>query len=159
LNVLHIVLPPLRDRPQDIPLLAAHFTSRHLFHGEPIAIAESTLDVLMQYFWPGNVRELKNCIEAAIPALTRNSIHVQNLPRRVTEAVAAVETRQPGITVRLKELEQRAIAQAMRLAHGDKTKAAQLLGIGKTTLYRKLKQMEARAKGQSEPPLEQPYLM
>jgi two-component system response regulator HydG len=159
LNVLHIVLPPLRERPQDIPLLAAHFTSRHLFHGEPIAITESTRDVLMQYFWPGNVRELKNCIEAAIPTLTRNSIHVHNLPRRVTEAVATAEIGQQGSTVHLKDLEQRAIGKAMRLTHGDKTEAAKLLGIGKTTLYRKLKAMKARAKSNGEPAPEQPYLM
>jgi two-component system response regulator HydG len=159
LNILHLVLPPLRERPQDIPLLAAHFTSRHLFKGEPIAVAESTRDVLMQYFWPGNVRELKNCIEAAIPTLTRNSIHLHNLPRRVTEAVATAENGPHKDTVRLKELEQRAIAKALRLAQGDKTKAAKLLGIGKTTLYRKLREMEARARSDGEPATGQSYLM
>ncbi len=159
LNILHIALPPLRDHPRDIPLLAAHFASRHLFHGEPITVAQSTLEVLMQYFWPGNIRELKNCIEAAVPTLTRNSIHVHNLPRRVTEAVASSENGQQENTVRLKELEQKAIAKAMRLARGDKTKAAKMLGIGKTTLYRKLKQIEARARGKGKPAPGEAYLM
>ncbi len=167
LAVLHIELPPLRLRRHDIPLLAAHFASRHLFRNEPITVTEGAMDVLRQYFWPGNVRELKNAIEAAVPTLTRNSIHVHNLPRRVTEGVrVSSDDEGPACAdeaLNLKRLEQKAIVQALRHTRNDKTKAARLLGIGKTTLYRKLKQMGSEAAGeQNEPaadPSDRPYVM
>ena len=159
LNVLQINLPPLREHPRDIPLLANYFTSRHLFRSEPITISGNTMNVLEQYFWPGNVRELKNCIEAAIPTLTRNFIQVHNLPRRVTEAVVAAVPGKREDSVNLRTLASDAIRQALRLAHNDKTRAAKLLGIGKTTLYRKLKGMEAEERREQKARAEGTYLM
>ena len=150
LNVLYIGLPPLRRHRHDIPPLAAHFASRHLFRNEPITLTERAIEVLQQYFWPGNVRELKNAIEASVPTLTRNSIHVHNLPRRVTEGVRTSSNDDDPETLNLKLLEQKAIGQALRRTRNDKTKAARLLGIGKTTLYRKLKQMGTGPAGADE---------
>lgn len=140
INVLSIELPALRDRRRDIPLLARHFASRHLFRGEPIELTDSALDALGRYRWPGNVRELKNVIAAAVATLTRNSIHAANLPPRVLEAAAAAPR---GVEEALdwKAEQRRMIRKALARAQGDKTRAARLLGIGKTTLYRKLKEM------------------
>jgi DNA-binding NtrC family response regulator len=147
LNILHVTLPALRERPEDIPLLASHFASRHLFRREPITLTESAKEVLLRYAWPGNVRELKNCVEAAVPTLTVNSIHVHNLPRRITDAVIvpSVSVACESESLNLVVLERRAIRQALELANNEKSKAAKLLGIGKTTLYRKLKELQAAA--------------
>jgi two-component system response regulator HydG len=143
LNVLSIELPPLRQRPQDVPLLARHFASRHLAQGAPITVSEAALEVLAGYPWPGNVRELKNCIEAAIAAANGSIIQPHHIAWRYTPPA------RPDATppVNLKDLERRAILRALELTNHDKLRAAQLLGIGKTTLYRKLKTL-----GVSEPP-------
>ncbi len=156
LNVLSLELPPLRQRPQDIPLLARHFASRHVVHGEPAALTDAAIEELLDYPWPGNVRELKNCIEAAIAAAGGHTIQPHHLPRRFRRGAAPVV---PGAdTVNLRELERRAILRALEMAGQDRARAARLLGIGKTTLYRKLKQMRApeppRARG-----IGQGYLM
>jgi len=137
LNVLAIELPPLRARPRDVPLLARHFASLHLVAGEPVTVSALAIDELAHYNWPGNVRELKNCIEAAVASLDGNTIHPQHLPRRCRPG--AQTSAAPSDSVNLEELERRAIARALELTGHDKARAARLLGIGKTTLYRKLK--------------------
>ena len=148
LNVLTIDIPPLRQRAQDIPLLARHFTSRHLVQGEPATISEAAIEILGRYGWPGNVRELKNCIEAAIATASGSMVHTQNLPRRLVSPGAAA----PGTeSVNLEFLERQAIRRALELSGGDKRLAAGLLGIGKTTLYRKLKQMGPLPTATGEP--------
>ncbi len=133
LNVLAIELPPLRRRRQDIPLLARHFASRHLAHGEPLTVAEDAIQVLSNYSWPGNVRELKNAIESAVAASGSSLLQEQHLPKKLRQKA---EDDEP---VNLRQLERRAIQRALELAAQDKARAAQLLGIGRTTLYRKLK--------------------
>jgi two-component system response regulator HydG len=142
LNVLSIALPPLRRRLADVPILARHFASRHFVQGEPVTITDAAIDELLQYPWPGNVRELKNCLEAAIAAANSSTIHPHHLPGRFRSGAS------PAVpladTVNLKELERRAIVRAMEMAGEDKIRAARLLGIGKTTLYRKLKGMVRR---------------
>ena len=143
LNVLNIEIPPLRQRRQDIPLLARHFAFRHLVHGEPVTISDTAIELLMEYSWPGNVRELKNCIEAALASLSGSTIHIQHLPRRFSASAREAPQEAESESVDLKQLERRAILRALKLAANDKARAARLLGIGKTTLYRKLKEMRA----------------
>jgi two-component system response regulator HydG len=157
LNVLRIELPPLRQRLQDVPLLAAHFASRHTVHGEPVSLAESALEALGEYSWPGNVRELKNCIEATIAASTGSLLQRHHIPARFLSPTSLHPAENDRDTVNLKRLERRAIERALRLAKHDKTRAARLLGIGKTTLYRKLK--EIAGEPEPAPPPSGPYLM
>jgi two-component system response regulator AtoC len=157
LNVLSIELPPLRQRAQDVPLLARHFASRHTIHGEPVRISESALEALAAYPWPGNVRELKNCLETALAVATSGLLQPQHLPARF---LRPGQTGLRGLewdTVNLKRLERRAIQRALDLAGQDKSRAARMLGIGKTTLYRKLKEISAETS--QFDPASTPYLM
>ncbi len=158
LNVLGIEIAPLRQRPQDVPLLARHFASRHLVLGQPMAISDAAIEALVGYPWPGNVRELKNSIESAIAWASGNIIYPQHLPRRFH---GKNRTPAPGArpeAVNLKQVERRTIRRALELAAGDKVRAARLLGIGKTTLYRKLKQMRQET-GSPAGPSNGGYLM
>lgn len=157
LNVLSIETPPLRQRRQDIPLLARHFASRHRAQGEPVAVSDAAIELLSEYSWPGNVRELKNCIEAAIASASSNVLLPQHLPRWFTRAAQQALPDQELGPVNLRELERRAIVRALELSSYDKLRAARMLGIGKTTLYRKLKTMGIRDTA-AKPPAES-YVM
>lgn len=140
LNVIQIELPPLREHKIDIPLLAAHFLEKfserqHQVH----TISEKALRLLMAYQWPGNIRELQNTIERAVVMSARNILKAEDL--------AAVPNAAPfsGILASnellpLAEMERRAVMRALEETGGDKLAAARLLGIGKTTLYRRLKE-------------------
>ena len=151
LNVLTIELAPLRQKPQDVPLLARHFASRHLCGGEPVTLSGAVLEALAAYPWPGNVRELKNTVEAAIARAGSSTIQPEHLPRPLGRPAALGDA--ASEPVNLRQLERNAIRRALDLAHQDKARAARLLGIGKTTLYRKLKQLEGA------PGSPGPYLM
>jgi len=139
LNVVQIRLPALREHKADIPLLAAYFLDKfsNPLHGVR-SFSEDALLQLMDYDWPGNVRELENAIECAIALGSDTILKVSDLPTKVQHATAHTLPRnyQP---MRLEEIERRAIFQALEETSGDKLEAARLLGIGKTTLYRKLK--------------------
>jgi DNA-binding NtrC family response regulator len=140
LNVVQIKLPPLRERKSDIPLLVTAFLDK--FSDGMDGSRELTEDAmrrLMAYDWPGNVRELENAIERAIALGSGPHVSVNDLPTNLqyptSERSPAKEEMLP-----LEELERRAILSALRQTGGDKQAAARALGIGKTTLYRKLKQ-------------------
>jgi DNA-binding NtrC family response regulator len=155
LNVLSIELAPLRQRPQDIPVLARHFASSHTIEGREVILSEEAINELMEYHWPGNVRELKNWIEAAIASASSNIIQPKDLPRRSgLTARRAVESPE---SLNLKQLEQQAILRALEITRWDKVRAARLLGIGKSTLYRRLKEMEASSPRLRRP--QHPYVM
>ncbi|HYM09267.1 MAG TPA: sigma-54 dependent transcriptional regulator [Bryobacterales bacterium] len=157
LNVLSIEIAPLRRRRQDIPLLARHFAARHIVQGEPVTVSDAALQMLAEYSWPGNVRELKNCIEAAIASAGGRLVQPQNLPRRYVRAAPAGSEEAALESVNLKRMERRAIRRALEMTAHDKLRAARLLGIGKTTLYRKLKEMQQE--GDAEPASPGGYLM
>jgi DNA-binding NtrC family response regulator len=139
LNVLSIKLPPLRLRKSDVPPLAHYFLDRH---GGTDSLAQGisyeAMSRMMGYNWPGNVRELENCIQRALVLSTGPMIQVKDLPSNVLypsgEAAAGSQVST------LNELERNAILQALEAAGGDRVRAARLLGIGKTTIYRKLKE-------------------
>ena len=107
-------------------------------------ISEDAMTRLMAYDWPGNVRELENAIERAVALGTSSLLHVGDLPSNLQYG-ASEKLPQNDVLLPLDELERRAIMRALRESGGDKLAAARLLGIGKTTLYRKLKQYDAQA--------------
>jgi two-component system response regulator HydG len=152
LNVVNLRLPSLRDRREDIPLLAAHFLDRiSREHGKKFTLSDEALRTMMRYDWPGNVRELENAVERACTMSSGPILHLGDLPtqlqqqgleaRRITETTveSGPDNSAAGMTT-LAELERQAILGAIRTLNGDKLQAAKLLGIGKTTLYRKLKE-------------------
>jgi DNA-binding NtrC family response regulator len=155
LNVVRLTLPPLRERKEDIPILVERFLARL---ERRFVLSREAMDAIIDYDWPGNVRELQNCLERMMSFNSGPLLHFEDLPTNVAfhvharrsgnNAVAAVAGGAPVFAqqnvVPLQELERRAIQHALQHTKGDRTVAAQLLGIGRTTLYRKLKdyQME-----------------
>ncbi len=145
LNVVQIKLPPLRERKGDIPLLVNSFLEKFGDTETPSrTISEDAMTRLMAYDWPGNVRELENAIERAIALGSGPILHVGDLPSNLQYGTGD-RLPQNDELLPLDELERRAILRALRESGGDKLAAARLLGIGKTTLYRKLKQYESQA--------------
>jgi transcriptional regulator with PAS, ATPase and Fis domain len=143
LNVVQIKLPPLRERKGDIPLLVNSFLEKFSGPDDKVrAISEDAMARLMAYDWPGNVRELENAIERATALGSGPILHVGDLPSNLQYGTGE-RLPQNDELLPLEELERRAILRALRESGGDKLAAARLLGIGKTTLYRKLKQYEA----------------
>jgi DNA-binding NtrC family response regulator len=133
LNVLHIHVPPLRERIADIPLLAEHFAAR-------LELAHDAMALLTSYPWPGNVRELRNAIESASTMAEGDSLRACDLPARIREHGAsapiladAARTQPP-----LRDLERAYILEILRQTAGNKSRAAEILGLDRKTLYRKL---------------------
>jgi DNA-binding NtrC family response regulator len=143
LNVLTLRIPPLRSRREDIPLLTAYFLERiGRDAGVEKRISDESLKALMRYDWPGNVRELENALERACALTTANEIQIRDLPTQIHSApMSVIATSQPNSGILpMAELEKQTILRALVQVNGDKMVAARLLGIGKTTLYRKLKE-------------------
>ncbi len=139
LNVVSIKVPSLRDRKQDIPALARHFLAR-LGNDQSVGqISDQTLGRLMSYDWPGNVRELENCIQRAVSLGSGPFVQTADLPSSMLSQLGRSASSRQQLTT-LQALEQQAIRQALQAAGGDRVRAAKLLGIGKTTIYRKLKE-------------------
>jgi len=150
LNVLSLRIPALRERREDIPLLIAHFMERATRNsGQEKTLTDDALKVLLAYDWPGNIRELENCLERTCAFTSGPLIHVPDLPPAIACTHVAsvgidIENGQRGI-VSMAEVEKKSILSAIAELNGDKLQAARLLGIGKTTLYRKLKDYAAQA--------------
>jgi two-component system response regulator HydG len=154
LNVVNVKLPPLRERRQDIPLLAAHFLDRMRREtGREHTLSDEVLHLMRSYDWPGNVRELENMLERACTLSSGPLLHVGDLPTQLQEHHRQQRGPAPGATPRtglgadapsgvmtMAEMEKQAILNTLQQLNGDKLMAAKLLGIGKTTLYRKLKE-------------------
>jgi DNA-binding NtrC family response regulator len=163
LNVITIRLSPLRERKDDISPLADHFLAKY---GRGHIVTQECFDAMMAYDWPGNVRELENSIQQMVAINTGPLLHVADLPspiqnfmvaKKAQSMAAAVgsmripvasttsfepETAHLAPIVPLMEVERRAILQALEFTRGDRGVAAHLLGIGRTTLYRKLKEYQ-----------------
>jgi len=163
LNVVTLRVAPLRDRKEDIPPLVVHFLSRY---GRNHKITPEALDAMMAYEWPGNVRELENCIQHMLAVNSGPLLHLGDLPSsiqnfllaRKPQRLAMTATAQSGPcrvevsapdsppiaspVLPLNEVERRAIMGALEYTKGDRAVAAHLLGIGRTTLYRKLKEYQ-----------------
>ena len=139
LNVVQVKLPPLRDRKGDIPLLVTSFLEKFSNSGPVRTISDDAMRRLVAYDWPGNVRELENAIERAVALSSGPVLSVADLPSNL-HYPSNDRTPQKDELLPLDELERRAILRTLRETNGDKVAAARMLGIGKTTLYRKLKQ-------------------
>ncbi len=147
LNVLTLRIPPLRERKQDIPLLAQHVLERlSRITGMQRTISDEALKAMLAYDWPGNVRELENCLERACTMSSGPTLHTADLSSSVQNALSHSPRSLPAgpRIVPLSELEKQAILSTIDQLNGDKLLAARLLGIGKTTLYRKLKEYAAQ---------------
>jgi two-component system response regulator HydG len=154
LNVISIRAPTLRDRPADIPLLATYFLKKH--SGRKAKLSSEALELFCQYDWPGNVRELENAVRRSVALRTTDLICLSDLPSALRnfglfrgEAEHFSEEIAP-----LAEIERRHILRAIDHTRGDVSAAAMMLGIGRTTLYRKLKSYGSSRleSGQMEPP-------
>ncbi|MHB1935630.1 MAG: sigma-54-dependent transcriptional regulator [Acidobacteriaceae bacterium] len=150
LNVVNVKVPSLRERRSDILLLAAHFLERHGREtGVVYTLSDDVLRVLGSYDWPGNVRELENTIERACALSSGPVLHLGDMPTQLQEyrmqwQATAEPSPEESVNIdagilTIAEMEKQAILNTLRQLHGDKLTAARLLGIGKTTLYRKLK--------------------
>ena len=142
LNVVGLRLPPLRERKEDVRLLAEHFLDR-IGEGKSVrpTISTEAMKLLLLYEWPGNVRELENCLERAAAMSPGPVLQSTDFPPHIR--TAALRNAVPGRPTRilpLAELEKQAILDALQQLNGDKLMTARALGIGKTTLYRKLKE-------------------
>ena len=148
LNVLTLRLPSLRERRDDIPLLISHFLERLArTTGQVRSLSDEAVKLLLAHDWPGNVRELENCIERAWALSSGPVISVADLPSDLRSAPGTNGFRREtkGQVISMAELEKQAILATIDQVKGDKLMAARLLKIGKTTLYRKLKEYDSRA--------------
>jgi DNA-binding NtrC family response regulator len=169
LNVINIRLAPLRERKEDIPELMNHFIARV---GGNYTFTAEAMEVMLSYAWPGNVRELENCIQHMVAINSGPLLHAADLPsnlqnhllQKKTQYLTAAASAWPSPAdssaapsseashapsptpstpiIPLMELERRAIMNALDYTKGDRAVAAHLLGIGRTTLYRKLKEYQ-----------------
>lgn len=154
LNVVSLRLAPLRERKDDLPSLIAHFLA---MHGNGHTLSAELRDMLIGYDWPGNVRELENSIQSMVAVNSGPLLHSADVPSAIRNKalerdrelapvplLAPVQSPAPASyimpIVTLAEMEKRAIVQAMQYTRNDRLMAAHLLGIGRTTLYRKIKE-------------------
>ncbi|MGB8507045.1 MAG: sigma-54 dependent transcriptional regulator [Pyrinomonadaceae bacterium] len=145
LNVIEIHLPPLRERREDIPLLVRHFITRtaHEQGRDEKSIEPTALAALINYNWHGNVRELQNAVERAF-TLSGATIDLDSLPPRVRDVAGHETVRDPdGLRPTLAETERRQIIETLSSVNQDKARAANILGIDLSTLYRKLKRYDS----------------
>ncbi len=147
LNVLSLKIPPLRERRQDIPLLIGHFLERlSRASDHERTLNDGAMKALLAYDWPGNVRELENCLERACAFTSGPMIQIGDLPNAIHGVPCRVATEANGSSkiLPMAELEKQTILGTIAQLNGDKLLAARMLGIGKTTLYRKLKEYVAQ---------------
>jgi DNA-binding NtrC family response regulator len=139
LNVVSLVVPPLRDRKEDIPRLVEHFLQQFRLPGQqPKAISVDALKLLMEYFWPGNVRELANTIERLVLLSLGMIIGPEDLPPNIRPA-AELQPREADAPLPLAEVERLYIIRALTYTRGKKAPAARLLGIDVKTLNHKIR--------------------
>lgn len=141
LNVVHIHVPPLRERKDDIPLLIAKFVEEFAEeNGKVISgIDARAKSAMYNYNWPGNIRELRNCIESAVVMASGEEITLEDLPPTVSKAAAEQSISIPANST-LDEAEKIIILQTLAANKNNKSKTAELLGIGRKTLHRKLEE-------------------
>jgi DNA-binding NtrC family response regulator len=149
LNVITIHVPPLRERLQDVPLLAAHFLQKYARenHKAIVAIQQEAIEHLMKYNWPGNVRELENVIERAVVLAKGSVITLADLSLEEQQEKAPLNTNGYFVLpakATLAQIEREAIIQALRHTDGNREATARLLNIGVATLYRKFKEYQIR---------------
>jgi DNA-binding NtrC family response regulator len=157
LNVVPIHLPPLRDRGEDVALLARHFlvAAARKFERDPVRMPPEMLERLQIHAWPGNVRELENVVERMVVLARGSSLALEDLPGEIagraeapSDDVTGFEL--PGEGVRLPDLERHLIAQALRRSRGSLGPAARLLGISYKTLQYRIRKHGLDASGETD---------
>jgi DNA-binding NtrC family response regulator len=151
LNVVRIAVPPLRERRDDIPLLAAHVL-RGAAEGQarPRRLSPGALAALMAYAWPGNVRELENVLETLALAATGETIEVEDLPAALRDRPpASLEEPLFAGLPSLEEMEKRYLAHVLEVLEGNRSRAAEALGIDRRTLYRMIERFGLDREGES----------
>ncbi len=151
LNVIRIDLPPLRERTEDIPILVEHFI-RRFSHGSKRAVAgitEEALAALIHYHWPGNVRELEHTIERAVLLGKNSLITREDLPAQIVAVNSKEALLDEALSKNytLRELEMEYLIKVLDKTGGNKTEAANILGVDRTTLYRKLEEVKRKEDG------------
>ena len=150
INVVKIDVPPLRERGGDVLHLARHFLAIYAErHGKPaMELTPTAAEKLISYSWPGNVRELENCLDGAVALARNDKVELDDLPEKVKSFRPerfVVSANQPEEIVTIDELERRYILRVLSLVGGNKSRAAQVLGFDRRTLYRKLERYQGGA--------------
>ncbi|MFA6107866.1 MAG: helix-turn-helix domain-containing protein, partial [Candidatus Latescibacterota bacterium] len=140
LNVIPVLLPPLRDRLEDLPLLVEHFLHQHGGAVAPKRLSREALALLMRYTWPGNVRELENLIERLVVLSRREEIGVEDLPAELRAVDDRFLAQAAERSASLAAIEQEYIHLVLARADGNQSRAAEILGIDRRTLSRKLQE-------------------
>lgn len=148
MSVINIELPPLRERREDIPLLVEHFLNRTCSKlGRRVNPAPETVEWLCHLDWPGNVRELENAVERAVTLNTSGKLLVEDFtqftptPLNQPKPLPMVPDVVDGVPLTLEEVERNHILTTLRYTRGNKLRAAELLGIGRYSLYRKAERL------------------
>lgn len=143
LNVFPIRMPPLRDRREDIPILADTFLKRsaELHRRQVIGFTEDAMSCLVNYDWPGNIRQLENLVTRMVLLNRESYISVSHVPIEIKEAQAAYRNTEPCIS-QMQHVERQAIVSALEKTDGNAVAAAKLLGVGQATIYRKIKRFD-----------------
>lgn len=146
LNVVVLRMPPLRERPEDIPLLVHHFVERLAEENDKTVagVTGEAMDLLGSYRWPGNVRELRNAVERMVVLSRGGKLTVRDVPGPIREAAGSGTPGAAGARLTLDEAERQMIERALRAQNGNRTRAAEQLGISRRTLHRKLNEYGLR---------------
>jgi len=146
LKVVEMKLPPLRERPEDIPLLVEAFVQEFAeTHNRPInSISRDVLNLMLCRAWPGNVRELKNIVESMVIISTDDVLDMDDVPETFLESGELASAVVPSSGMTIREMEKELIKRTLSAVEGNRVEAAKILGIGERTLYRKLKEYELR---------------
>jgi DNA-binding NtrC family response regulator len=153
LNTVTILLPPLRERPEDIPLLAEFFLARYGDQKEvPVtSFSSATMRALIEYAWPGNVRELEHVVERAVALASQAILSIDDLPPEVIQKDGEASDQRGIFPGTLKALQREQVLKMLESTHGNKERTARLLGISRRTLYRLLEQYGlSKAKSSTE---------
>ncbi|HSS96344.1 MAG TPA: sigma 54-interacting transcriptional regulator, partial [Terriglobales bacterium] len=146
LNVVSVVMPPLRERRTDIPLLAGHFVEKYSQKCaiKPKRISSEAMSCLMNYSWPGNVRELENAIERALVLGPSDVVHVEDLPEAVVIRDMPAGVKETQYHLALTDLKKKLILKALQDTSGNYTEAARLLGLHVNYLHRLISNLGLR---------------
>ena len=141
INVVHISLPPLRDRREDIPLLAAKFIKEMCVReNKMLTASDEVMDIFQKYHWPGNIRQLRNVVERAVLLAKGDKIAVKDLPIEYNRPRRLKEINNSQLT--LKEIERDAIRSVLLQCDGNKSEACRILSISRKAFYKRLREHE-----------------
>jgi two-component system response regulator HydG len=155
INVVTIDVPPLRERSSDVLLLATHFlrVGSERFRKHEMKLSPAVASLLLAYNWPGNVRELENCIERAIALARLDHISAEDLPEKIRTYQPqgfALDAGEPEEILPLEEVARRYTLRALKILDGNKSRAADLLGVDRRTLYRRLEKYDGNEGAEGE---------